>query len=577
MRIMLMQSNNVVTLICGDNSKPYLSDRSRIIFLSPFTAWRLVGSQKPYALLGDYSPSEKTGQSADESLYLQIEVCLQQEADTVLQNRWWPLAYRRLMARLSRYRWLKWCLREVIRVHQVSHLRITSGEDRELVMAAQTVGEEEGVIVEILTGKVELPLNVDHMIRQTGMELKIDPSWLIRIQTFLWRLFLPSAELSYQPYWNFDLSKSANCSPLYLNRVISLASTVRAKLAKFSLLGQKYPPNFYDLWASSVVPEVLCVKTWEQYFSCDERVLIAQILGTFVKEYPIADIDRAGDALKSYLRARSTKSVLLMHDKLDSCRLLAWAAHAVGASVDYLPHGLVFEDAAGQKSSSSFDPDRILTWSSASANVARDYAWNAEPVVHPHFDGPIPIFKALKKNWKDTRVLVLVADWVYLTQAGREDCAWVWLKDILEVLNDLGVEETNTYVKLHQHNRDANSHYDEVVATLTSLLSFQPLWVPKISRFSDILSAYDLVICGLTTGIYECAMHGVPHVIYGMSPQRVGVLRGIDVPHAKNSKELITCLSRFDNERAANANSALCAKLKAGKELGSACLSGIIT
>jgi hypothetical protein len=152
-----------------------------------------------------------------------------------------------------------------------------------------------------------------------------------------------------------------------------------------------------------------------------------------------------------------------------------------------------------------------------------------------------------------------------------------WLKDILEVLNDLGVQETNTYVKLHQHNRDANSHYDEVVATLTSLLNFQPLWVPKISRFSNILPAYDLVICGLTTGIYECAMHGVPHIIYGMSPQRVGVLRGIDVPYAKNSKELITCLSRFDNERAANANSALCAKLKAGRGLGSTCLSGIIT
>lgn len=566
-----MFTKNMVTLVCGGD-KQYHSPHEVYVYVSPLTAWKAVGLDNPSILLGDYSPNEQTAKAADESLYFQIETCLQQEAEADFKRRWWPLAYRRLMARLSRYRWYKWCLREIVKEHRALILRLTSGEDKDLVMAARAIGGEMGISIEVLTGKADPPLNIDHMIRQTGLALRIDPTWLTSLQQYIWKLYSSRETVTYQPYWNLKLDRTKNCSPIFINRIVSIMETIIIKINQLKIIKKRNSPIYYDLWAQDVIPENLCAKEWTKYFSSDENKLIAQILGTFIKEYPSSDIDRAGKALKEYLRKKSVRSVILMHDKLDSCRLLAWAAHEVGAIVNYLPHGIIFEDAAGQKSNSSFSPDRILSWNATSAETAKKYGWCAEAVAHPHFDRPIRPFKILKKNWEKTKVLVMLADWVYLTGAGREDCTWVWCREILDALNKVGIDDENIYIKMHQFNEDATLHYKNIMEELSSILNFKPRWVPQDSRISDILPSFDLVICGITTGIYECAMYGIPHIVYGMSAKRVGVLRRINVPQASNTQELLMCIENYDNDQSAHDSEDLWVSLNEGIDIEVACL-----
>lgn len=568
--VMKSMMSSTLIIVCGDTSLD-LRHFGKIVFVSPLTAWRAGQAGISGSLLGDYSPDEVSAKWADLALTNQIEKCLNAEQACSHDHRWWPLAYRRVMARLSRYRWIKQCITNLIAAHQPSVICLSSSKDHDLLLALQAVAAQMSISVDIQDGDSEPPSNLDHLIRQTGLPSKIDPPWVVRINALWWNLRRRETTIAFQPYWNLALLSDAGFGPIFLNRVVSVVGTISSKLKRRAFTNVGPDLVFYNLWSSPGLPEHLIAKEWISSFAEDELHLIRQILLTFVTEYPPHTMDRVGGALIKYLRVHRVKRVILLHDKLDACRILAWAAHQVGAQVDYLPHGLIFEDASGDKNESAFSPDRILAWNAASSDEFRMNGWRSDAIAHPYFrTRPLP-FRPLDKNWGKVRVFVLMADWVYLTQAGREDCAWVWLVQICDGLRSLGVSDRQIFVKMHSMPRGMTQMLGSLMQRVQQLVGMNLQWVPGTPRITELLPNFDLVISGLTTGIYECAMHGIPHILFGMSAQRVGGLKGINVPYARDAVELAHCLRMYNNQTAEHAITSLQRSMMDGIPLERCC------
>ena len=459
------------------------------------------------------------------------------------------------------------CISQILTTFAPQAVKLSSGNDTELVMATATVCKERGLRFDALDGAMNEPLNIDFMIRHTGLPLKIDPKWLNYLKSWFWRFFCRSASLMYEPYWNLQLCSNADAYPIKLNRLVAVMASVHLKFSKTIFRTGRDASSYYELWDDEVKPEILTEKIWREHFSDDEMVLISQLLGTFMKEFPSSAMDRAGMMIKTFLKERSVRSVLLMHDKQDSCRLLAWAAHSLGLQVDYLPHGIIFEDASGRASPTPFSPDRILSWNQDSADAFKKYGWRAESVAHPHFQKPALPFKRLERDKTNMKVLILLADWVYLTEVGREDCTWVWYREIVDALNTMGIRAENVCVKLHQLPTDSASHYLSLIAQIDSLFDYKPRLVAHTKRLQDLIKDFDLVIGGLTTGIYECALHGVPFVLYGMSAKRVQLLSKLEIPHAKDTRELMSTITEYDNEAGSQVSAALISSLRSGRDI----------
>ena len=560
-----MKSDEVL-LLCGEYSGA-LHEFQAIVCLNPIR--RIVLAQQNIASLrfSDFAPGEELGQTFDAALYRDLDHCLHTEAQTHSDSRWAPAAYLLIVYRLSRYLWVKHCVRNLVHRLHPRTIRVSSGADRDLTQACRTIAAEHRVSVLVESENLDATSAHVYLVRTYGLPRSLDPQPLLALR---WHLTAAIAgkrrNILVQSYGNLDL-EDGRIFWFSFVRALNISGRLLEKICE--LFGQRSSTELLDrpIDLDNAALRFARCAAWRQHFADDEIQLVDRLLRAFNDDYPAGFLDQIEQALIKMLRSLGIKRVVTMHDRLDASRLLTRAAHQAGIPVDYLVHGLTFEDFAGPSIPSPFIPDRILAWSESSAQVFGQLGWQSATVAHPQFRPAPRSLTPLSGRWGTARVLVLVSDWVVASQASSEDCAIVELIEVCEGLGQLGVDSRNIHVKIHSGTKASLTTKASQIEWLRQASSLEFAIVDPFLRTTELMPQFDLVIFGITSALFEAVMLGVPGVLFGMSQARVGALRPFSFPAAANAAELVKVLERFDNQAVAQLYGDIAASLRFGSAL----------
>ena len=382
----LKEKRNAVLILCGEYPAA-LDGFETIVCLSPNRQRSLAQQNIPSRLLSDFEPGEETGSTLDVTLYRDLDLCLHAEAKESPGARWAPAAYLLIVFRLSRYRWVKHCLTNLLRELAPGAIHLSSSADSDLVHACRaTIG---GLDIPIKTGAGELDPTSAHvyLVRTYGLPRALDPRPLHTLHWRLARAFAGGRDFLVQSYTNIQF---LDPRIHWFNFVHALNISGRFFDKGFELLGLRGKTAFFDrpIELDDEPLRLARSRAWRQHFAEDEIKLIDCLLRAFDKDFPADFLDRAEKALMEMLRTLGVKRVVMISDRLDACRILAHAAHRLGIAVDYLVHGLIIEDSAGEPAGSPFQPDRILAWNQPSAAAYQRQGWRTAVVAHPQFRPP---------------------------------------------------------------------------------------------------------------------------------------------------------------------------------------------
>lgn len=558
-------TRNTVLLLCGEYPGA-LDEFHAIVCLSPNRQLSLAKRNIASRLLSDFAPGEEAGSAFDLTLYRDLDACLHAEARGNPDARWAPTAYLLIVYRLSRYLWVKRCLGNLVRKLAPAAIHLSSHTDCDLVHACRAIAAESGIRLETGAGGLDPTSAHVYLVRTYGLPRALDPRPLRALRWRLARALPGGRDFLVQTYTNIQVQDSRI---RWLNFAHALNIWGRIFDKAFELLRLRGKTAFLDRPIEfDDMPLRLARSTaWCEHFAEDEIKLIDCLLRAFDEDFPADFLDRIEAALVEMLRSLGVKRVVMIHDRLDACRMLAHAAHRLGIAVDYLVHGLTIEDFAGERMDSPFLPDRILAWNQPSAAAFQRLGWRTAVVAHPQFRPPPRQYRPLTAQWSEVRVLLLVADWVVASQASREDCAIVELAEVCAALAQVGIPMKNIHAKIHGGTQASLTTKRAEIEQFRQLSGHDFTIVDPARHTTELMPQFDLVIFGITSGIFEAVMLGTPAVVFGMSLARVGGLETFAMPAARNEQELVHVLEHFDNESMREMYSGLAASLRSGSPI----------
>lgn len=543
---------------------------SSIACLSPARRLRLEQRGVQTALFSDFGPDEVAGAILDINLFKHLDEALHAEAVGNPLLKWAPLCYLAVQFRLSRYLWLKHSLRNLLSKSGVSSMCLSSAGDSDLTSAITAVCLERNCKLEIGDDPIDQITSTQYKVRFYGLPRSCDPVWLVKLRWRLWALLHDRRAWAVQPYWNLE-PPGEQFFQLKVFSAINLFGRAKEKILQY--FGFRLFSRISDQSLELCTPRQMILHSpeWEKRFSEDEIRLVNMVVESFASEYPADLLERMALNLEVVLQEIGVLNVILMNDRLDACRLLAFVARRCGVKSHYLPHGLILEDYSGSLSTSPFRPDRMLAWNQPSRHAFETQGWPSVSVAHPQFALQPERFRGLHKAPDEIRVLVLTSDWVCFSQAGREDCTVVDLYETCRGLLAFGIRPSNINAKFHSTNEDINRAKERGLGQLKDATGMEFEIVRSEKRTTALIPDYDLIIMGLTSGIFEAVMAGVPLVIVGKSSLRVGGIQSFGLPVAHNGEELTLLLMKYNNQQQEDAFQALAESLRSGPSLSAAC------
>lgn len=560
-----MAEKNYISLLllCGD-TKLNLHDFTHIITFCPIRHYLLEKKGVKNHRFGDFTSDETQGKILDNQLHEILEHCLRQESKVNPALKWAPLAIQQVKWRLSRYLWLKRCFKNILKEFKPQKVLISSGKDKDILLVAKSVTHKESIELQIEDGPFDPTTNMLYLLAPYGLPSHVDPKWFVWLFWAILRFSKRKIKILYEPYSN--LKKSLNNEILFSFPVRIYVSLLRKIFEKIHLYKENQIVET-DISINENATHLITDKSWN-HFSDDEKIVINSLLSRFIQRYPLKLINRIEENLSIILSLVKPKRIILIADQVDSSRLLTYVAHKNNIAVDYLPHGIYWEDYSGMKNNCNYLPDRMLAWNLLSQESFQSLGWASVVIKHPAMQIEKRPFKLLNKAWEKIKVFVLIPEWICVTQAGREDCAIVDMIEIYTGLTALGVKEENIYVKYHHTGlKVAEKIKKDALIRLQKEAFMRFTILESYHRTMDLLPSYDLCITSITTGIYESVLLGIPLVVFGLSANRVGGLKGFRIPHASSREEMITVLKNIDNDRMNKVYKQIADSLQAGIDI----------
>ncbi|MBI2552410.1 hypothetical protein HYW17_03885 [Candidatus Uhrbacteria bacterium] len=518
-------------------------------------------------LFSDFSPGNEKGKVMDIELHEKIDQCLHDESRSNPRLKWAPLALQQVKWRLSRYCWLKECLRKMMREFNSTSVTISSDKDVEMVAATVAVAKEMNILCKIGNGVLDqTTTNILYRQAPYGIPRAYDPWWFFALRWRISSLSRPQ-KVFIETYGNLT-KLPKNFLVFRLARSIGFLSALKKKLRRILHIPQ--PETLVDLdnTMDTGVPMLIQDSIWS-LFSSDERVLINHILTRFFDRYKARILDRVVERVRYIFKVMKPKCYVGATDQNDLNRFLYAAAKQEGVDTAYLPHGVVWESYLGKKRlDSPFQPDRVLAWSCSSEEEFEKIKWPSLTIRHPQFQNKSQPLRPLSSNRAQWKVFVFIPEWYGVSLAGREDCAIVDFIEIYNGLRTAGVAGENILVSFHHSSIKAvmdakHQGFQRLQDELEMEFKLHTVEAYKQDRFFGC----DLVIMGATTGILEAVASGIPIITFGMGIDRLGVLKSIGLPHAYNREEIQQCIRTYNEDDARDAYKKLTRSLQEGVSL----------
>ena len=556
-------SPSTLFILCGEAEYP-LDGLAEIVTWCPIRHQVLKRQGIDTHLFGDFGPREDQGRELDLQLHNDVDRALHDESATNEVLTWVPLAIGQVKWRLLRYRWLKLCLSSIVEQFHPERIVLSSDQDKDMVLAMQTIAGLFRIAYRIDGGPFDPPTNIMHLLAPYGLPATMDPLWITRVVALLLKCLHKNARILYEPYGNLkDGFCRADALMFPAARYLNIRQAFLRKLLRVRHMEACEP----DPPISKTHPMLIHEHMWS-HFSQDERVVINSALTHFIERLPPHKVAQILKALAVLFTILKPRRIVLASDLVSLCRLLAYAAHEAGVPVDFLPHGIAWEDCSGTRRPSPFVPDRLLAWSHASKRVYERLGWKALAVAHSVNQGERVPLRRLSQKWNKARVIVLVPEWCGVSLGGREDIMVASCVKIYKGLTDLGVLSQHIYLKSHH---TAFAHTDAIrkdpLLRLQKEVGFGFSLLSSAQKSITLLPQFDLAIMGITTGIYEAALTGTPVVLFGNSSQRVGTLEGIALPYATSAQQLEEAVRNYDNVAVEKMYTELIHRLQSGISL----------
>lgn len=549
-------------ILCGEVDYP-LDMYSWVVTWCPIRYHRLKRDGIENFLFGDFSPGDEKGKAMDIELHENIDQCLHAESRTNPRLKWAPLALQQVKWRLSRYCWLKECLRKMMREFNSTSVTLSSDKDAEMVAATVAVAKEMNIHYRIGSGALDQTTNILYRQAPYGIPSTYDPWWFFALRWRIISLFC-RPKVFIEIYGN--LAKfPKNFLVFRLARSIGFLSALKKKLRRMLHIPQ--PETLVDLdnTIDTGLP-MLIQDSIGSFFSSDERVLINHILTRFFNRYKARILDQVAERVRYIFKVMKPKCYVGATDQNDLNRFLYAVAKQEGVGTAYFPHGVVWESYLGKKRSDSpFQPDRVLSWSSSSKEEFEKIKWPALTIRHPQFQNKPQPLRPLSSNRAQWKVFVFIPEWCGVSLAGREDCAIVDFIEIYNGLRDSGVAGENILVSFHHSPIKAamDAKYQGFQRLQDELgMKFQLHTIEAYKQ--DRFFGCDLVIIGATTGILEAVASGIPIITFGMGIDRLGILKGTGFPHAHNREEIQQCIRTYSEDDARDAYKKITRSLQEG-------------
>ena len=467
-----------------------------------------------------------------------IDSALHREAETHKEMRWAPLAFLRVLRRYFHYLQYKKRINIWLDHVKIDTLRLSSRLDKDLVGAATAVCSSRGIVLEVGDGRFDEYSGLDQHMFPEDIPMIRWPDYVSTRLTGLFRRFAGTHTL-YEPYSNIHPMEKGLSSFKWWNSV-AFCSLIYERLLVKSL-GIKKRAGPLDQFAGFDPRHRRLIDTnnWIG-FQEDEIVAINSALHGFYRKYNNNDIDRMSDALSAYFLTARISRIIILDSQVAQCRLLAYTARKSGVSVDYLPHGIVTESHT-TNTSSPFSPKRVLAWNNTSAARYGMNGCSAISISHPSLSANARLEGAWSRQvGRFRRFLVLLPS----TESFQLDS---FERDLLDVNDAIESLQGVVDFKLHKSNSALARVREIAKYRLNLLLGVELSFIDPGLETLEVMAMYDMVvICRISTAIYEAAIYKIPFVVYMGDISHVGGLDGVRIPVANSSDSLVAAVNNFD-------------------------------
>lgn len=489
----------------------------------------------------------------------EIDFGLHQESEIRTDMRWAPLALTRTLRRYLHYLQFKRRIEKWLAGQTPKSLVISSGWDKDLVTAAREVCKARGISLAVHHGSFDIYTGLQPFLSAETLPSNADISSLFLIKMCGWRIRLLNVMVLYEPYSNLPAFHLNAATFKWWKSISTLSYLYKYLKARFRLPDTAHGGIDLSIYVNPKDQNILNPSVWSA-FSEDEQQAINSGISGFRSKYTDQHLDQIYIALKSFFNTAKAQRLIVQDGQLSHSRMLMYAARQSGMYVDFLPHGLTFEDYS-RSTLGPFNPNRVLAWNEASSDRYKQLGVNAIAVSHPRNKSWLEPIHQEEKPIKDMNLLVLLSSSVSLQLDALE-------RDFLDVyaaLKALGVKR----VKWKSHNAGPKIAVvrNFTLQRLQQMLDIKMEFVESGLDTQQLMRGFDMVVmAGPTSGIFEAARFGVPFVVFGGQLERVGSLDGLVIPRADSKEGLVEAIRDFDHK----AHRTLCRTLRdsliAGKD-----------
>jgi len=473
----------------------------------------------------------------DANMRQRIEFGLHAQASRGGRYKWVELAYQHIQWRFIRYYQYRLRLEALLQETKATSLVLSTSDDSDLLHAATSVCDKLRVQLSLLKGASDPQSSLLPFLASYDLPNGISSLESLAGKMMAFEYRRRGTKVFYQPYNNL-LREPAHSAVLTWRRSICFPG-FRLPATE---LGK--PTSAVDLNTPIRIDHGLDFDTdaWPGFDHCDRQAL-ASAYSYFERRYSRQLLDRIHASSVSFLRRSGVGRLVLNSDNTGTTRLLARAAKDANVWVDYLPHGLIWEDLS-LATGTAFGADRVLAWNDSAVATYASSGRRAAAISHPANGGKVQKKRPLTANRADLRVLIMPPEWVGPSFAGRPDCFERDIIDVLTALDRLSIRHAS--IKVH------NSIAEVVGAKLAlvkAIAPFAPISFDIIDSATptrDLYDRFDLAIIGPTTGLLEASRSTTPFVAFRAMMQKAGLFADCSFPSADTVEELVREIEGYD-------------------------------
>ncbi|MFK7825808.1 MAG: hypothetical protein AB8G05_16765 [Oligoflexales bacterium] len=471
-------------------------------------------------------------------LLLAIDKSLYREADSK-NNRWAPLSIQQIKWRFSKYYQYKLRIKSWLSKSSTRVLTLSSDFDEDLNLAAKAICSELGIQLRLLNGSFE-DKSGSKLSRLAPYDLPdiraIDPVWVTILAGILARI--SRKKISCEP--NKYLISNYDWALFSWSRSITVINSILSRYLNI----KRYNKPLCDLSDSidENLPLRICKSNWPEFDDYD-LIHINSTLHRFFEICSPKNIDKIYRSLNIFFRLSGYKRHIQNQETLCSSRLIAYCLRNLDITVDYLPHGLTWEEDVSS-TTSSFSPSHVLAMNHSSSTMYKKLGISSLTVSHPINTKPLEPMKPFIIN-SQSNFLVMLPDWSSTNIAGRPDAFTFDCDLICDALSKFGVKKVDFKIH-HCWSDELYTSRVNIIESISARYKLKPNIVISTKQSYPLIRQSDFVFIGSTTGILECIRAGTPFIVVNGDLPKTSVFANYKIPSANSAEELINYLNNLN-------------------------------